>query len=236
MTLRITDAIPGGWERLLAPTGRVSIGLDIASTKNKKSNPSALAVMQKFGNVYNVPLELRWKTDDAKVFASILKHTIKAIPPDLRGKLVIDSSNEKLTAMSLKRGLSGLISCLLVAGNDVLSYKDETFQAKVLLGCLLCDQYEDRTIAIPNAPWLLDDHRLVNRDGASFTADVDSNGCHADNFDAEKLALWGLVGAGGKVEVSAVNTFPQGNQATGQGINKTRLERMADIYKRQHNF
>lgn len=235
MSVSAVNSIPRIWRDSLADTGRVSLGLDLASTKNKRSNPSALAVMQKVGHLYNTPLEARWKTDDTDVFLSILSHVIKDIPPTQRGCLVIDSSNDKLAAMSFKRRLSHLIRVVLVAGNDVIRYKGEEFMAKVLLGSLLCNLYEDRIIAIPNAPWLVDDHRLVSRDGASFSAVVDVNGCHADNFDAEKLAHWGLVGIGARTEASAIDTRTRAGNS-GDGITPTRLERMASLYHSKHNF
>lgn len=224
-----SDFIPDNWADCLASGNMVSLGLDVASTVKKKSNPSGLAVMQRRGTEFHVPLEMRWKTKTKDVFFSILKGVIDMIPPAKRLALVVDSSNEKLFAESVRTELSSLIRVILVAGGDKVQYKGKDWQAKRLLGALLCNAYEDGVIAIPDVPWLLDDHRLVKREGDSFDADVDANGCHADNFDGEKLALWGHVGASVKVEAQGANTLG-GNSTQKTYDNMSRLERQMALY------
>lgn len=206
MIRRATDFISRDWVPHLGGA-RTSLGLDVASTKNEKSNPFGLAAMAKPGIDFVVPLEMRWKTDDVRVLDSILETVIFMIPEDQRGCLVVDSSNEKLTAQAIKRKFGHLIRVILVSGNESLVYQGQKWQAKSLLGSLLCNQYEDKRIAIPAEKWIEDDHLLVIKDGPSFEAKIDGNGCHADNFDAEKLALWGHLRGGGVVSATAVNTL-----------------------------
>ncbi len=190
---RLRGLIPASWTDHLRD-GMVSLGLDVASTTENKSNPSALSLMEHWDSRYWVRLQLRWKTGDLDVMTSILRHLLRYIPRAQRKVLVVDKSNEKFAANQLAKVLGREINVVGFAGNNKVRYQGEDSDAKTAMGSAYCAALEDGLIALPAGKWIRDDHRQVTRNGARFEAKVDKEGNHADVFDSDKLAYWGFIG------------------------------------------
>ena len=190
------DILPDGWQRLIAPTGACGLGIDPATTTKAKSNPTGLALLQRSGADFVVRLVLRFKSSDERVVPRIVRQ-LALLPHGLRlRKVCIDASNEKFFASGLKRDLAGTVVVQTVVSGESVQHLGETYSYKTYLGNLLVNTLEDNHLLLPRAEWLRDDLRLVKRDRGGFTADPDADGNHADCFDAIKLGLFALVGAG----------------------------------------
>lgn len=203
-TINIHDVIP----RDLASRfrgGRVGIGYDVASSVNRKANPSALTMMEYDGLAYRAQFIVRWRTDDTRVNQAILRAAVRAIPRHLRQGLSIDASNETLAARDMARLLSPDIAVHLVKGGDTIEYEGQAYKAKTLLGNLYTNLFQDNLIALPPDDWIFADHRQVVRNGSEFFAEVAPDGCHADVFDACKHALWTFKVSSGPAQIEAVD-------------------------------
>lgn len=190
---RLRGLIPASWTDHLRD-GMVCLGLDVASTTENKSNPSALSLMEHWDRRYWVRLQLRWKTGDLDVMETILRHVLKYVPRAQRKALVVDKSNEKFAANKLAKVLGREINVVGFAGGQKVRYQGEDSDAKTAMGAAYCAALEDGLIALPAGKWIRDDHRQVTRNGARFDAKVDKEGNHADVFDSDKLAYWGHIG------------------------------------------
>lgn len=193
--LTLEDLIPSDWAKFLQG-GSVCFGLDVASTINDKSNPSAFCVMEKWENLFYQRLVARWKVDDYKTQLALVRHIITQVPFALRKYLMVDNSNEKFAANLLKSDLAGVIRVKGIAGNNAVIYAGEKTDAKTAMGKAYSDALENGWVAMPPAPWISRDHRLVKRNGAKFEAEMDEFGNHADTFDGGKLAYWGHLEKG----------------------------------------
>jgi len=212
-----SDAIPDTWSRALT-TGVVTIGLDTATTEGKKSNPSAICVMEKLPGLYVQRLSLRWKTSSEEVsrqvIALIVSHTL-ARSRNLRA-MCIDASNETFFAQSVRAMLRGRVQAHLIKSGESIDWKGARYNFKTLLGSLYVNAFEDGFMAMPRAEWLLEDHRLVVREAGSFRAPVGEDGAHADTFDAGRLALWGHERKGGPMIAAAAAVGNGGGNGGGE--------------------
>ena len=188
----IADLIGVAWRSSLQG-GRIALGLDVASTTNKLSNPSALTVMEQHGGKYYERLVARWKTDDYDVMLAIALYIIGNLPREHVAGMSVDISNEKFAGNKLRKDLAGRITVVGIAGNSKVRWQGEDSDAKTAMGAAYCDALETGVIAMPPLKWISDDHRLVTRNGAKYDADVDKAGNHADTFDSSKHAYWMLV-------------------------------------------
>lgn len=206
MVYSASCALPNDWVALISG-GPISVGIDLASTTKKKSNPTAISVLERIGTEYVVRLAVRFKTEAELAIKLVLRQILTAIPSAQLVGLAVDASSEKLFARSLRQVFLGICPVLLIGGNDALVYGGEKRQAKSLLGELYVAAICDGIMALPPGIWVLNDHRSVYKEGGSFSAEVDAEGAHADLFDACKLALWAHLRGGGKVEILAVDTL-----------------------------
>lgn len=210
MSVRVQDILPTGWRDLLTPGDPVGLGVDLGTTTKKKSNPSAISVIQKVGNDYYARLVLRFKTNDPDITEALLYQALD-LPHGLRSRRVcVDATNERFFASSLRRKLIGKAVVNLVVSSEATTYLGEKMNFKTYLGNLFINTIDDGRLALPPEPWLEKDIRQVQRDRGMFDADVDEEGNHADGFDSLKLALHALTGnASGPVEAHAapVGTF-----------------------------
>lgn len=193
--MSVKEILSPNWAESLRG-GKVCFGLDVASTEDKKSNPSSLTATEYWDRIYWQRLVVRWKTENYAVTLGILELVIGAVPREQRGVLVVDTSNEKFLARQLAKDLSGLIRVVGFSGQQKVTYSGEQSDAKTAMGSAYCSALEDALIAMPPGKWLETDHRLVTRNGARFEASVDAQGNHADTFDSGKLSYWGHVGTG----------------------------------------
>lgn len=187
--------------------GRVGMGYDVASSIQRKANPSALAMMEYDGLAYRVAFAVRWRTNDTRVNKAILRAAALAIPHHLRQGVSIDASNEALAAEAMRRFMTQYLSVHLVKGGETINYMGQAYKAKTLLGNLYVNLFADNLIALPPDDWIFSDHRQVVRNGSEFHADVAPDGVHADVFDACKLALWTFKSGSGPIQIEAVNTL-----------------------------
>lgn len=163
----LNKLIPPTWAEHLKG-GKVCLGLDVASTIDDKSNPSALTVTEQWEGIFYERLVVRWKTDDMDVMKSIIRHVLDPVPKSYRKALVVDKSNEKFAANKLRKMLAGEIRVIGFAGNNSVIFEGEKTDAKTAMGSAYCAALEDGIIAMPAGKWLRDDHRLVKRNGAKF--------------------------------------------------------------------
>lgn len=199
------QALPRDWIRHLTG-GAIGLGLDLATTANKTSNPSALVVSEQVGRMIHERLVIRWKTTDDRVTKALLRLVLEDIDSTSRRPrgLSVDASNEVFLCRQIKREFSRFCPVHLVAGGQSIAWKGEDITAKVLLGNLYASLYEDSLVTFPNLSWIIDDRHLVKRDKGSFTTDLGPNGEHGDTFDGGKLAYWSLLRKG-RAELSAAH-------------------------------
>lgn len=195
MNLHYTQLFPEGWQNGFDPHfRRISAGLDVATTVNKKSNPSSLTLNQLCNDINFFRLKLKFKTDDPEVTFKIIKYANEHLPHGFKiGKICIDATSERFFAVSLKRRLQSIgISCELVDSGAAIEYMGERMNYKAFLGNMLSNAYADGKIATAAQEWIKDDTRQVYRTKGTFAADVDEKGNHADGFDADKLAYYAI--------------------------------------------
>ncbi|OCA02311.1 hypothetical protein [Akkermansia glycaniphila] len=170
-----------------------TMGQDVASTTNKKSNPSALTVLQKTDGICHARLIVRWKTGDYYTMQAAIRHVLHQLGRANISGLWVDSSNEKFYSNLLARDMRHHLNVRGIAGGDKVRYQGMDSDAKTALGTAYCAALEDGTIALPPGQWVAEDHRLVIRNGARFEAEISKEGYHADTFDSTKLAYWGHI-------------------------------------------
>lgn len=207
----IPSLFPPDWQSLLDPTApRLGLGYDIATTTKKKSNPSAITLVQQKGLSFFARLVIRFKTDDPAIARAIIDHLLLTLPRDLRVRgLSVDASNEKFYAIETRKYFRGRLPVHLVSSGETLQHKGESITYKSFLGNLLINTASDGYLAVPPCDWLERDWKLVKTDKGMFYAEVDESGNHADSFDSTKLALHELTRSGGPAVAAAAGTGSQ---------------------------
>jgi hypothetical protein len=203
--VKVSDAIPKGWAGFIAPDApRLGLGLDLATTTKKKSNPSALALTQEIAPLYFVRLLLSWKTADPNVTREILRLVLNGLPFSYHAtRLCIDATSERFFAADLRDEFSGIVPVELVVASEATEYMGERMSFKQYTGNLLVNTFDDSHLAIPKEQFIQTDMRLVVRDRGTFDAEVDEDGRHGDTFDAVKLSLHALISKSGPAEAAA---------------------------------
>lgn len=218
-TIKPSEVLPRGWRELLTPHHPIAAGLDVATTTNKKSNPSALAIVQKVSSDFIVRAVARWKTADPRVTAAVLDELLE-LPHGLRlRRLVVDATSERFFAAEQQQRLAGRMVVELVVRSENTTHQGVEMNWKTYLGNLLVQTCEDQHLLLPQADWLRADLRSVKRDKGGFVCEVDEDGNHGDCFNAIEQGIHGVIGAGGPAAASAasVGTFgaPAGPQRPG---------------------
>ncbi|BET67164.1 hypothetical protein ASA1KI_20820 [Opitutales bacterium ASA1] len=206
--LSVAEILPRGWEDVFSPAHpRIGVGYDIATTTKKKSNPSALAVVQQVGPSYFARLVLRWKTKDPDVARAILRKVITSLPHGLRARrLCVDATNERYFATDVRSEFAAIVPVELVVSSEGKTHRGEDMIMKTFLGNQLVETINDGYLPLPEADWLKRDIRQVVIDRGAFVAEVDEYGNHGDCFDAIKLALHALIAGGGPADARAAAT------------------------------
>lgn len=201
--VRPHEVWPKDWKDLLTPFHPVALGFDVATTTKKKSNPSAIAVVQKVGLDFIVRAVCRWKTNDPAVSEAVLDEALD-LPHGLRlRRVVIDATNERFFAANQRKRLRGRVAVELIVASESTQHRGEEMNWKTYLGNLLVNTVEDGRLLLPNEAWLKKDLRQPKRDRGSFTCEPDEDGNHGDCFDGIKLGLHGVLGPGGPARASA---------------------------------
>ena len=192
-----------GWKGHLRG-GKLGAGLDVSTTTKKKSNPSALAIVEQLGLDFWVRALVRWKTQDPAITRAFI-----ALAMDLPGgrklrRLVIDGTSGRFFAADLKRDLSGRLPVEIVVASESHEYRGEKMIFKRYHGNLVVNTANDGNLILPPGLWINKDLRSVQ--GTTFDADVDENGAHADCFVAIGNAIHALTSGGGPAVAHAVPT------------------------------
>lgn len=197
------EAWPDNWKSFVGD-GKVAVGLDPATTTKKLSNPSSIAVTEQVGLDYVVRSVIRFKTDDPAVTRAMVKRAI-TLPENKRvRRICVGATSERFFASDMRSELAGLAPVELVIESEKIKYLGEEMTTKVYLGSLLVNTLNDARLFLPNSAWLKKD--LRQPEGATFNADPDESGNHADAFVAIALSLHGLISAGGPATATAVPT------------------------------
>lgn len=203
--IKPSEVLPAGWRDLITPQHPLAAGLDVATTTKRKSNPSALAIVQKVAGDFIVRAVARWKTGDPRATAAVLDELL-ALPHGLRlRRLVIDATSERFFAAEQRARLAGRVVVELVVRSEATTYRGEAMNWKTYLGNLLVQTCEDGHLLLPEAEWLRADLRSVKRDKGGFVCEVDADGNHGDCFNAIEQALHGVFGADGPATASATS-------------------------------
>lgn len=217
------EAIPVTWKDLLLPYGRIGIGLDVATSDGKHSNPSSLTVMQEIRpKVYRQRLKVIFKTRDPDVTRAFIRLVLADIA-SLGLRAVggcIDASNEAFFAEQLISEFASQITFVAIKGGANVEFERQTYKSKELLGNLYCNAIEEGRMSIPEVPessYVKDDHRLVVRINGGFEAPTGPDGQHADTFDSGKLAQFALEGISTSVTAHAASVGSYGSNGQQQG-------------------
>ncbi len=201
--ITISDILPPDWRDLIAPVGSIGLGLDVATTAKKKSNPSAVTLIQMRGTDFIARLVVRFKTADPAVTETILRELL-ALPHGLKvRRLCVDATSEKFFCANLKKALGGLVVVDGVVNSETLVFRGAKMSYKDYLANMLINTIEDGRLLLPQAKWLEKDLRQTKRNGGSFESDVDAEGNHADATRSLELGLHAVQQPGGRAEASA---------------------------------
>lgn len=204
--VNVDGLLPPDWLLAISKDHPVlSLGLDVGTTANKKSNPSALVLCQKVGHEHRFPLIVRYKSKDPAVTIALIEEILKGVTSlGLRiRRLCIDATSEKFFAVAVRRHFAGRLVVDLIVSSEATEYGGERMLWKAYLGNLFVNTIEDGYMALPPEVWVKTDVRSVNREKGTFEAEITEDGGHGDVFDGCKLALHGQVAKGGPSEVAA---------------------------------
>lgn len=201
------DALPEGWQANLGK-GPKAIGIDLATTTARRSNPSSITIMEQVGMTYVPRVICAFKSDDPDRSLAIFREAA-TIPEGRIRRMCIDATNERFFAIRVKKELASLCRVELVISSESTSYMGEEMSMKEYLGNQLINVADDGNLALPESRYIREDWRLVKKNKGRFETEVDTQGRHGDTFDSTKLALHGLRGRGGPAEITPtqVGTF-----------------------------
>lgn len=200
-----TNILPRGWTDLVDPAHpRLGLGYDIATTTGKKSNPSSIALVQELGLHTICRLLLRFKSDDERTARRLIEAILDLMPHGLRiRRLCIDATSERYSAGGTRRLFLGRLPVDLIIASETTEFQGQRINNKALLGNRLINAIQDGYHSLPPDEWVQKDFRLVRNEKGILNAEVDSEGNHADTFDADKLALHALASGSGPAEAHA---------------------------------
>lgn len=178
-------------------------GYDIATTTNKKSNPSSLTLTQARGAERWARLTIRWKSANPDFSETLVKRAIETLQKS-GGRvqaLNVDASNERYFATRLKTVVTSCTVNLIVSGEIVPTGDplQPQMRQKERTGSRLVNTATDRLLALAPQKWLMFDFLLVKKEKGLFVTDLDPAGNHGDTFDSTKLSLDALE-SGGEAE------------------------------------
>lgn len=196
--------------------GPLVMGVDLGTTTNKKSNPTAIALVEKVGVESVVRLAARWKTDKPDVTKGILLLLCaELVRMKKRLRLLnMDSSNERFFAADCAKALSGLVSVRLSVLGTRVDYRGQPMTLKARACGRLEAAAVDNRLRLPAAPWIEKDLRQMVKEGAAYNAEVDADGAHADFFIALALAM-DAEESSGPAEAQAASITEAGKRPKG---------------------
>jgi len=176
------------------------LGLDVASTEGKKSNPTSLSLAAQPGLKLVVPWTMWWKTSDpdittervCSVIGGLLRLGVKI------RRLCIDASGDRLFARSLAKVVMSRfgIPVSLCIATEAIVYLGDKVSLKYLQGHRLSSAVEGGQAELPFSRYMYDDFMRVSKAGGSYECSLGTNGEHGDTFDSVKQAQHGFYSAG----------------------------------------
>ncbi len=216
----------------VANQGIWGAGYDIATTTNKKSNPSSLTLSQARGPERWARFIVRWKSANPDFSEAVLKRSLAALKQAGARiqALNIDASNERYYATQLKSRITDCPVNLIVSG-EVVETGDPTqpeMRQKERLGNLLVNTANARLLACPDVEWIKTDWLLVKKEKGLFVTEVDPAGNHGDTFDSTKHSLDALESSG---EIEALFPAIGDLAASGRSKDPSWMDRTQDFFK-----
>jgi len=210
--LSIRDAFPASVLDHVGQ-GELSLGIDLGTTEGKKSNPTALALLDSVGLVKHMRLAARFKTSQRDVIQGAIVRILDLL--DRRDRklrvAIMDATNERLTAGDIAQDLSGRVQMRAAVLSTTRILFGEKVTLKTVISSAVVTHLEDGRLKLPPAEWIKKDFRQMTREKGGFTAAVAEDGAHADLFIATGLALDGFD-SDGPVEAAAVPTSEWGQR------------------------
>lgn len=181
--------------------GTVGIGIDMATTTNKKSNPTSLSLVKLDGSGFEAPLILWWKTANPHVTTDRVVGLLKTLKGmNVRIEAVgIDATNERYYARLLKEAIGALADVQLFVSSESMDTPEGKISIKSLLGNDLANAIESGRAVMPFNTYVYKDFMRVVKDRGSYDAAVGPNGEHGDTFDSTKIG-YAVLKRGGSVE------------------------------------
>ena len=192
--------------------GFVSIGIDMATTTGKKSNPTSLSIVRKDGEGWHTPLILWWKTANPHVTTGrvlMLLETLRAMDVKVEG-VGIDGTSEKYYATLLKEAIGALADVQIIVSSATVETPEGSITLKAFMGNDLANAIESGKMVLPFNSYVYKDFMRVVKNRGSFDAAVGPNGEHGDTFDSTKLGMR-VLNRGGGVEAY----FPERGDLSG---------------------
>lgn len=205
------DALPAG--ALDHVAGTLTLGVDLATTTNKKSNPTSITLGRMEGTEFQALLILWWKTSNPHVTTGrvlMLLRALQTLGTPIAG-VGIDATNERFYAGLLKEQIGSLADVTLFVSSETVETSEGPITLKSLMGNELAAAAESGKLLLPFHTYIYKDWMRVVKNQGSFEAAVGPNGEHGDTFDSTKIARR-LFAMSGPVEA----LFPQrGDLAAG---------------------
>jgi hypothetical protein len=184
------------------PANRIGLGLDVATTTNETSNPSAFSIAEQEGAEILVRAIFAWKTRDPDVAMERIEALIRIASARPGGRprgLAIDATNEKYFAEAVRKKFRNILPVHLIVASESFEKPglDKPTNWKEYLGSQYVGILDDNHLTLPPQSYVKMDHRLVRKDRGKFVCEPSPEGWHGDTFDASKLAVHELIGKSG---------------------------------------
>ncbi len=209
-TLFIHDAFPASVLDHVGE-GELCLGIDLGTTENKKSNPTAFALTEADGLKKHLRLAARFKSGQRDVIQGVIERLLTLLENQNRRLkvAVLDGTNERLTAVDIQQDLAARVQVrIAILGSTRLVF-GEKVTLKTYVSGLVTSHLEDGRLTLPAAEWIKKDFRQVMREKGGFTSAVAEDGAHADLYCAVGLSLDGHD-QDGPIEAAGVSVSSHG--------------------------
>ena len=235
-SLSIRDALPASVLDHVTD-GPLTLGVDIGTTENKKSNPTALALLEGIGLKRYMRLAARFKTNKRDVLEGSIVRLLDLLDRRQRKLrvIVLDATNERLTAGDIAMDLSGRVQVRAAVMSTIRIVYGEKVTLKTYCGSLVVNHLEDGRLLLPPEEWIKKDFRQTIREKGGFSSPVAEDGSHADLFCATGLALDGFD-HDGPVEAAGIPNYDLGGRRPDDDDDEENLEGLGSWLNRMLGF
>jgi hypothetical protein len=206
--------------------GRVSIGMDPATTTKATSNPTCVTITELNGGERAQRLVLFWKERKARIVIDRLKSLCTRIAQRPQGGPAVSfnilATNERYFADLVADDLRALVPVhLIIESQNVepqpAGYQD-TINFKTFLGDLYSAAVNENRYALPGGEYFKKDQRMTVKNGGRYECTPDSSdGAHGDSFASGGAAEYGLHGTHAAVSSSVAI---RGNERSRGGMSR----------------